>query len=102
MDLLVWNSYANPNESRDLHVLSSQIGSQASAQNLPPLPNNGRYVYHNNECFDWGSIGWAIRTGMVNTRKYNYFFFMNSSVRGPFLPSYHDVSYFVLFNANAI
>ncbi|KAK9918451.1 hypothetical protein WJX75_004177 [Coccomyxa subellipsoidea] len=29
---------------------------------------------------------------MVNTRKYKYFFFMNSSVRGPFLPSYHEAS----------
>jgi hypothetical protein len=83
-------------------VLSSQFGSQVSAQTLPPLPKNARYLFHQNECFDWGSVGWAIRTGMVNTRKYKYFFFMNSSVRGPFLPSYHEVRVFILSNENAI
>ena len=58
---------------------------------MPDLPSNAEYILHENECYDWGSIGWAIETKKVDTRIYKYFFFMNSSVRGPFLPSYHNV-----------
>ena len=58
---------------------------------LPPLPTNARYVLHNNECYDWGTFGWALTTQGINVDKYSYFVFMNSSVRGPFVPSYIKV-----------
>ena len=35
-----------------------------------------------------GSFGWALRTQNINVAHYKYFVFMNSSARGPFLPSY--------------
>ena len=59
---------------------------------LPQLPSNARYVYHENRCYDWGTIGWAIQEGKVDTSQYRYLVFMNSSVRGPFLPGYFPVS----------
>lgn len=55
------------------------------------LPRNAEYIIHKNECYDWGSVGWALQTEKVDTRIYKYFIFLNSSVRGPFLPSYHNV-----------
>lgn len=55
---------------------------------LPALPANARYVYHANECYDWGTIGWALASGLVDTEPYTYYIFMNSSVRGPFLAPY--------------
>ena len=58
---------------------------------LPALPRNARYVFHANQCYDWGTFGWAISEGKVDTRKYRSFIFMNSSVRGPFLPVYIPV-----------
>ena len=59
---------------------------------LPELPPHARYVFHENRCFDWGTIGWAIQEGKVDTAQYRYTIFMNSSVRGPFLPGYYPVS----------
>lgn len=60
---------------------------------LPDLPSHAAYVRHQNECYDWGSYGWLLlQTGFVNIAKYRYFFFVNSSVRGPFLPAYARVS----------
>ena len=59
---------------------------------LPELPPNARYVFHENRCFDWGTIGWAIQEGKVDTAQYRHIIFMNSSVRGPFLPGYYPVS----------
>ena len=61
--------------------------------NLPPLPSNARYVLHANECMDIGSIGWLLRLPSshpdhVDTARYRYFLFMNSSVRGPTLPAF--------------
>ncbi|KAI7836092.1 hypothetical protein COHA_010020 [Chlorella ohadii] len=55
---------------------------------LPPLPPNARYVRHTNECYDWGTIGWVFSTGVANPDDYKFFIFMNSSVRGPFIPPY--------------
>jgi hypothetical protein len=60
---------------------------------LPDLPAHAAYLRHKNECYDWGSYGWVLlQTGLVNIAKYRYFFFVNSSVRGPFLPAYARVS----------
>lgn len=55
---------------------------------LPALPSNARYVHHENRCYDWGTIGWLLQSGQVDTSPYTYFIFMNSSVRGPFLAPY--------------
>lgn len=55
---------------------------------LPALPANAKYVRHNNECYNWGTFGWALRTQGIDTSKYQHFIFMDSSVRGPFLPAY--------------
>ena len=59
---------------------------------LPSLPSNAQYVYHENECYDWGTFGWLLDSGHVDASKFQYFIFMNSSVRGPFLPPYWPVS----------
>ena len=47
-----------------------------------------RYEFHENRCFDWGTVGWALRSGKVDITGYKYFIIMNSSVRGPFTPAY--------------
>lgn len=59
---------------------------------LPELPANARYVWHENKCFDWGTFGWAFESGEVVPAGYKYYIFLNSSVRGPFLPPYLQVS----------
>lgn len=59
---------------------------------LPGLPSNAKYVQHKNECYDWGAVGWLLlHSGKVNMSKFKYFVVTNSSVRGPFLPSYVQV-----------
>jgi hypothetical protein len=69
---------------------------------LPELPPHAAYVRHQNKCYDWGSYGWVLlQTGLVSIAKYRYFFFVNSSVRGPFLPAYARVSSSVSAAASA-
>lgn len=65
---------------------------QNKIEDLPTLPSNARYTTHENKCYDWGTFGWAMQTGKVDTSKYKYIIFMNSSVRGPYLPPYWPVS----------
>ncbi len=48
-----------------------------------------RYEFHENRCFDWGTVGWTLRSGKVDITGYKYFIIMNSSVRGPFTPAYY-------------
>lgn len=58
---------------------------------LPPLPPNARYEPHDNACYDWGTIGWLLRSGRVAASRYKFLLFLNSSTRGPFLPAYWPV-----------
>lgn len=71
--VVIMNGYERP---EDLEALA-----------LPPLPRNARYVLHRNECYDWGTYAWALHS-VVNAEAYEYFIFINSSVRGPLLPWY--------------
>lgn len=53
---------------------------------------NLRVMKHENKCFDIGTVGWVFSvlevfdSGYLDS--YSYFIWLNSSVRGPFLPSY--------------
>ena len=75
---------------------------------MPILPkDNAFYLQHENQCFDFGTIGWFFEkhtigdpwkrktTSMNDTdqykfklTRYKYFIFLNSSIRGPFFPPY--------------
>ena len=61
-------------------------------KHLPSLPSNAQYMFHDNMCFDWGTFGWVLSSTTLDVSIYNYIVFMNSSVRGPFLPAYWPVS----------
>ena len=58
---------------------------------LPHVPSNARFVHRSSRCFDWGTFGWAVTSGVQQTGGYRFFILMNSSARGPFLPSYWPV-----------
>ncbi len=57
---------------------------------LPSLPSNAHYIQHENKCFDIGTVGWFLFSGVIDITKYKYFIFLNSSVRGPYIVSYYD------------
>ena len=57
---------------------------------LPVLPPNAHYIQHENKCFDLGTIGWFLSSGMIDRTRYKYFIFLNSSIRGPFIVSYYE------------
>lgn len=48
---------------------------------LPTLPENARFVQHANECYDWGTWGWALHSHVPDLSAYQYFIFLNPSVR---------------------
>lgn len=56
-----------------------------------PLPQarNISYHYIPNGRLDYSGFAHVVN-GILNAEKYDYFIFLNSSVRGPFLPSYFD------------
>ena len=54
---------------------------------------NVQVMKHKNECYDIGTIGWVYSLLGSQISKYSYFIWLNSSVRGPFLPSYLDGKY---------
>lgn len=71
------------------YVITIQHGSGLRfSSELPLLPSNAKYVHHENMCFDFGTIHWLFDTKQVDMENYRFFLFMNSSVRGPFLPAF--------------
>lgn len=54
---------------------------------------NVEVIHHKNQCFDIGTIGWLYSLLGKKISRYSYFIWLNSSVRGPFLPSYLDGKY---------
>jgi hypothetical protein len=58
---------------------------------LPLLPENAAYVNHTNECYDVGTVGWLIyESGNVRVSDFEYFIWLNPSVRGPIMPSWQN------------
>jgi hypothetical protein len=40
------------------------------AKDLPILPKHARYVRHSNRCYDWGTLGWFLHSGIVDPSRY--------------------------------
>ncbi len=75
----------------DYYFILQQINNKPiDEKNLPLLPSNAHYIQHENKCFDIGTVGWFLSSGMIDKTKYKYFIFLNSSIRGPFIVSYYD------------
>lgn len=65
------------------------INGEISFESILPKNRHNCIVLHRlNEGFDFGAYCLGIQ--LLKFTKYDYYFFMNSSVRGPFLPEYID------------
>jgi hypothetical protein len=69
-------------------LLNATAAATTAYENFPLLPPNARFLLHPNECYDLGTVGWVLQTQIKNISKYKYFIWLNSSVRGPFLPPF--------------
>ena len=87
-NLLFFIDFAIRNDPISRYYIIIQSDSPNYYNSLPALPAHAKYVHHANRCYDWGAYGWILNSGMVNIHMYRYFIFINSSVRGPFLPTY--------------
>jgi hypothetical protein len=56
-----------------------------------PSRKNIKVIYRDNIGYDFSAYGDALKT--INLDLYKYFFFINTSVRGPFLPNYVKMSW---------
>lgn len=72
----------------DYIIVLQQDKDLSLPEPLPSLPRNARYLQHANECFDIGTVGWVLQAHVPRRAAYRYFVWLNSSVRGPFLPAY--------------
>ena len=60
-----------------------------------PEQNNIKVIFRKNEDYDFGAYNFALNT--VDINKYNYYFFINTSVRGPFIPTYVNIKWYEPF-----
>eukprot|EP00878_Enallax_costatus_P034239 GHUV01037944.1.p1 GENE.GHUV01037944.1~~GHUV01037944.1.p1 ORF type:complete len:289 (+),score=39.82 GHUV01037944.1:1474-2340(+) len=73
--------------SRCTYIVVVQEKSLRSI-NLPQVPEI-TYVYYSGSCFEWGIVGWLLKeSNSVDWQLYNYYIFLTSAVRGPFMPTY--------------
>lgn len=59
-----------------------------------PIRSNFFIFYRENECYDFG--GYQYITRMLY-KTYDYYFFMNCTARGPFLPKYYNLKWYQPF-----
>jgi hypothetical protein len=60
-----------------------------------PKQKNIKVIFRKNEDYDFGAYYDALNT--ININKYNYYFFINTSVRGPFIPTYTNIKWYQPF-----
>jgi hypothetical protein len=60
-----------------------------------PKYKNIKVLHRDNIGYDFSAYGEALKS--INIEQYKYFFFINTSVRGPFLPNYVKMSWTVPF-----
>ena len=60
-----------------------------------PEKDNIKVLYRKNEDYDFGAYNDALET--ININNYNYYFFINTSVRGPFIPPYVNIKWYEPF-----
>ena len=75
--------------SRDRQYVIALNGN-CSIENEIPAFENVRVVKRNNTGFDFGAWAHVLRDDQPD--QFDYFFFLNSSVTGPFLPPYQESS----------
>lgn len=93
-----------------IFILQRVGNKEINETEMPSLPKqNAFYIQHDNECFDYGTVGWFFHEYTISNfwkqsksttidnknyhrkfdiSRYKYFIFMNASIRGPFFPPY--------------
>lgn len=61
-----------------------------------PKQKNIKVIFRKNEDYDFGAYYDALKTQEI-INKYNYYFFINTSVRGPFIPTYINIKWYQPF-----
>lgn len=88
----------HPSQPADYYFILQKVNNSfVNESRLPVLPSNAHYLQHENECYDFGTYGWFLRSKIVDIKQYKYFILMNASIRGPFLTSYFDEQIFWWF-----
>jgi hypothetical protein len=62
-----------------------------------PKARNIRVIPRDNSCYDLGAWGAVLQTPGLVIENYKYFVFINSSVRGPFLPAWAPADWLTIF-----
>ncbi|RMZ57647.1 hypothetical protein APUTEX25_001847, partial [Auxenochlorella protothecoides] len=52
------------------------------------LPSNVQIVRVGLRCYNFGTVGWVLQNAGLDLTRFKYFVWLDSSVRGPFLPVY--------------
>jgi hypothetical protein len=60
-----------------------------------PDKKNIKVLFRKNEDYDFGAYYYALTT--IDINKYYYYFFINTSVRGPFIPTYTNIKWYQPF-----
>ena len=76
-----------PDRSRQ-HVIV--VNGSCTIEDQIPRFDNVKVLKRSNKGFDFGA--WAHAFSQVQSDQFDYFFLLNSSVTGPFLPPYQDAS----------
>jgi len=101
--LILYAFYETPDAVRNLEFFARHgitphrdrthiiiVNGTCSIEDQLPKFENVTVIKRDNRGFDFGA--WAHALGTVDVEQFDYFFFVNSSTTGPFMPTYQDAS----------
>ena len=81
----------NKSTNVDYYIILQQSNNNTiNETDLPILPFYAHYIPHDDRCYYLGTIGWFLSSNRIHIEDYEYFIFLNSSARGPYLVVYYE------------
>lgn len=81
----------NKSRNVDYYIILQQSNNNTiNEKDLPILPVYAHYITHDDRCYYLGTIGWFLSSDRIHIEDYEYFIFLNSFARGPYLVAYYE------------
>ncbi|CAF4879758.1 unnamed protein product, partial [Rotaria sp. Silwood1] len=56
----------HPSQPADYYFILQQVNKKpVNESGLPKLPSNAHYIQHENECYDFGTVGWFLSQNII-------------------------------------
>ena len=90
LEYFIYQAVSKSSHAAYYIILQQSNNTTINETDLPSLPSYAHYIQHEDRCYYLGTIGWFLASPRINIKDYQYFIFLNSYARGPYLVVYYE------------